>query len=110
MVISAKKPSTTEGIAEKSSITGFIISLNLFGANSAVKIAEPKERGKATIIAIIVTFIVPIIKGRKEYLGSRPIGCQSRVRKNVLRFTALLYYIYYKLYSFYPSGKNTEET
>jgi len=77
-------------MAENSSITGFIISLNFPGINSEVKRAAPKERGNAITIATIVTLTVPTIRGIKEYLGIKLIGCQSLVKKKTLKFASFL--------------------
>ena len=74
----ARKPSTTEGIAAKSSITGLTISFSQAAANSEVKSAAPKAKGRANKRETSVTLMVPTKSGRREYFGTFETGCQEK--------------------------------
>jgi hypothetical protein len=58
------KPQTTEGIAAKSSITIFKVSLVRWPQNSETKMAAPRPKGTAINIASSVTLAVPAISAR----------------------------------------------
>jgi hypothetical protein len=63
------KPITTDGIVAKTSIIGFNVSLNAFGASSPIKIAVPIPSGMAIIIDAIVVRREPTSKGTKPNLS-----------------------------------------
>ena len=61
MMVRPMNPHTTEGIAAKSSITIFRVSLSFGLQNSEMKRAAPKPNGTAMTIARTVTLMVPVI-------------------------------------------------
>jgi hypothetical protein len=78
ITISAKNPSTTDGMPARSSMVGFSTSRSRRGANSEVKSAAATPIGVATAIATRVTFKVPTNSGIIEYFGTLLTGCQTK--------------------------------
>ena len=64
MMVRPMKPQTTEGIAASSSTRTLRLSRSLPVANSAMKMAAPREKGTATSMARPVTLAVPAISAR----------------------------------------------
>ena len=62
MMVRPMKPHTTDGIAARSSITIFSVSLSLGEQNSEMKSAEPKPNGTAISMESIETLTVPAIR------------------------------------------------
>ena len=77
------KPQTTDGMAASNSTRTFRNSRVLPAANSAMKMAPPREKGMATTMARPVTLAVPAIRARMPNSGaSSSLGNQNGVRKN----------------------------
>ena len=76
--ISAKKPSTTDGMPAKSSIAGFTTSRTALGAYSAMNMAQPIPSGTLISIASSVTLSDPTKSGMTLNLAGSPTGCQMK--------------------------------
>src|SRR5262245_41280688 len=77
ITISAKKPSTTDGMPARSSTTGLTISRVRVPAYCDTYTAAPTPSGTDTAIATIVTFSVPRISGQMPNFGMSDTGCQT---------------------------------
>src|SRR4051812_3685970 len=75
ITISAKNPSTTDGIPASSSTTGLTISRVRAPAYCETYTAAPTPSGTETAIATIVTLIVPRMSGQMPNFGMSETGC-----------------------------------
>src|ERR1022692_1716711 len=76
MIMSAKKPSTTDGIPAKSSTTGLTISRVRGRAYCDTYSAAPTPSGTETAIETTVTLRVPRMSGQMPNFGISETGCQ----------------------------------
>ena len=75
--MSAKKPSTTEGTPDKSSIAGFSHSFIVGEASCETYSAAASASGTLNSSATAVVLRLPMMSGIRLYLWMRPMGCQT---------------------------------